>query len=125
MTDREQTREQLVEELEQLRLRVAELEEQQEESRASDHMLRSIVRAVPDIIYRLDAGGKTEKEKSGAGVEKFLYMLEGEITVRIEKREMTLRKGETLYFEASLPHQIANPSSKKATVFCAVSPPSL
>lgn len=58
MENREQTREQLVEELEQLRHRVAELEEQQEKSNAADLMLRSIVRAVPDVIYRLDASGK-------------------------------------------------------------------
>ena len=58
MTDQKKTREQLGEEIAQLHSRLAELEEQQEKSRASDLMLRSIVRAVPDVIYRLDADGR-------------------------------------------------------------------
>ncbi|HNV86245.1 MAG TPA: XRE family transcriptional regulator [Candidatus Omnitrophota bacterium] len=80
---------------------------------------------ITPFLLTLEAGSETEIEKLEAGIEKFFYVLEGEITARIEKKDFTLKEGETLYFEGSLPHQFANTSGRKAKILYAVSPPSL
>ncbi|HXV27874.1 MAG TPA: cupin domain-containing protein, partial [bacterium] len=67
-------------------------------------------------------GSETQREHNERGVEKFLYLLEGDIKVRVDKEEYPLSAGETLYFDASLPHQILNEKSKTARLLVAVSP---
>jgi mannose-6-phosphate isomerase-like protein (cupin superfamily) len=80
---------------------------------------------ITPLLLTLEGRGETDVEKFEAGVEKFYFVLEGEVTARIEKKEYPLSEGGTLYFDASLPHQLSNASGKKARVFCAVSPPAL
>ena len=58
MRDREKSKEQLIDELARLRQQVAELEALSSQRDPSELMLTSIVRAVPDIVYRLDADGR-------------------------------------------------------------------
>lgn len=70
----------------------------------------------------LQPGGSTERQQEERGVEKFIYLLEGDVTVRIEKNDYPLKAGETLYFDASLSHQFVNASSRTARVLVAVSP---
>jgi mannose-6-phosphate isomerase-like protein (cupin superfamily) len=48
--------------------------------------------------------------------------LQGEVKVTLENREYTLKENETLYFDASIPHQISNEQSGKARLLAAVSP---
>lgn len=62
----------------------------------------------------LQPGAETSWEEKPSGTEKFIYMLEGEALVRIGQNEYFLKNGETLYFDASLPHQIVNSSSRTA-----------
>jgi len=80
---------------------------------------------ITPFLLTLEPGSETETEKLEAGIEKFFYVLEGEITARIEKKDFTLKEGDTLYFEGSLPHQFINSTGKKAKILYAVSPPSL
>jgi len=63
----------------------------------------------------------TNKLKSCA-VEKLLFVLEGTAVVKLDQKEYTLEPHDTIYFDASIPHQLANPASKQAKIFCAVSP---
>ena len=58
MHDREKSKERLIDELVCLRQQVVELKELSDQNDPSDRMLTSIVKAVPDIIYRLDAKGR-------------------------------------------------------------------
>jgi two-component system, cell cycle sensor histidine kinase and response regulator CckA len=61
MSEREKTRMELVEELNYLRRRVAELElglQREAQGGSSKVLLESVVRAVPDVVYRLDADGR-------------------------------------------------------------------
>ena len=74
-------------------------------------------------VATLQPGAETHWEEKERGVEKFIYGLEGEMTVRIEQNEYPLKPGETLYFEASLPHQLVNPSNRPAKALIAVSRP--
>jgi transcriptional regulator with XRE-family HTH domain len=77
---------------------------------------------ITPILITLEPKSETENEKLPWGTEKFYWILEGEVTVKLDRKDVALKEDETLYFEASLPHQIFNKSSKKARVFCAVSP---
>jgi len=49
-------------------------------------------------------------------------VLEGEVKVKVDQEEFNLKTEETLYFDASLPHQITNELSSPARLLMAVSP---
>ncbi len=74
------------------------------------------------LLIELGANAETEKEKKERGVEKFVWVQEGAVKVKLEKEEFDLKSGDTFYFDASYPHQIFNESAKAAKVFVAVSP---
>jgi len=75
------------------------------------------------LMLRIGPGGETQREKNGTGVEKFLYMISGTIDAVVGDRKYTLRKGDSLYFDASLPHSIKNVSKAGAEAICVVTPP--
>ncbi|MBI4549946.1 MAG: helix-turn-helix transcriptional regulator [Candidatus Omnitrophica bacterium] len=77
---------------------------------------------ITPLLFTLDPKSETESEKLPWGTEKFFWVVEGEITVKLDRKEVVLKEDETLYFEASLPHLIQNRGPKKARLFCAVSP---
>ena len=95
--------------------------------KSSSEMLTSKVlnkRMMP-IILSIQPDGATDKEENRAGVEKFIYMLEGKIEVIVGTEKYQLTKGDTLYFNASLPHQFKNSGDIEAKCMCVISPPSL
>ena len=77
---------------------------------------------ITPLFLTLSGNARTAQEQNDRGVEKFLWVLEGEVDVVLEKETYPLKTGETLYFDASLPHRITNPKSKTAKIFVAVSP---
>lgn len=77
------------------------------------------------LLVTLSGGAKTSLEQNERGVEKFVWVLEGEVEAQVEKENYPLKEGETLYFDASLPHRLANSKSKTAKLFVAVSPPKI
>ena len=74
------------------------------------------------IILRIEEGGKTNAEKGAPGSEKFLFLLEGKLTVYIEEETHPLSKNQTLYFNASRKHYFAN-AGKAPTKAIVVSTP--
>src|SRR5690625_1167623 len=48
--------------------------------------------------------------------EEFIFVLEGEIKIIIGNQTVKLAKGDSVYFNADLPHRIANLSKKQAEV---------
>lgn len=70
---------------------------------------------LPQLIV-LQPGGKTHLERSRPGCEKWLFVLEGELDVQVGEQRYQLRRYGTLYFKASLPHQLKN--AGKAIVKC-------
>lgn len=77
---------------------------------------------ITPLLITLQAGASTASEQNERGVEKFLYLLDGEVKVKVDREEYLLKAGETLYFDASLPHQITNEKQKPVRVLAAVSP---
>lgn len=77
---------------------------------------------ITPLLVTLAGNARSSLEQNDRGVEKFIWVLEGEIEVTVEKENFSVKTGETLYFDASLPHRLVNPKSKTAKIFQAVSP---
>ncbi|MCR4337649.1 MAG: XRE family transcriptional regulator [Candidatus Omnitrophica bacterium] len=60
------------------------------------------------IILRIDEHGITTPEENAVGAEKFMFILEGEITAFIGEKTHRLKRHQTLYFDASLRHHFKN-----------------
>jgi electron transfer flavoprotein alpha subunit len=45
--------------------------------------------------------------------EEFVYVLRGEVEIKVGEELHGLRRGDTLHFEGSIPHHLRNPSQKK------------
>ena len=74
------------------------------------------------VLIRLEIGGETTLEQGAVGSEKFVFVLEGKIEIKINKESYILEKAHTLYFDASLPHRFHNAGKKIARVLCVGTP---
>ena len=77
------------------------------------------------IMVKIAKGGNTHKEETKPGVEKFIYILDGKIEAHLGEENYALTKGDTLYFESSLPHYFKNTGTGEARIISVVSPPAL
>ena len=77
------------------------------------------------ILLKIEAGGQTNKEQNQMGSEKFIFVLEGKIEVKIGKEIFSLGKHNTLYFNASIEHQFVNIGKVTAKVICVGTPVAL
>ena len=66
------------------------------------------------VLLTVEPGGSTAPEENKLGTEKFAYVLEGKVDVKISNDSYSLSKGTTLYFDASIKHYFIN--SAKTTV---------
>lgn len=97
------------------------------DKKSSEEMLASKVlnKKMLPILIKIRKGGKTHKEETQAGIEKFIYVLDGKIEANIGKEKYDLMKGDTLYFEASTPHFFKSTHNHDTKLLCIVSPPKL
>ena len=77
---------------------------------------------ITPLLVTLVSHGKSEIERSERGVEKLLFVLEGTVTAKLEDKEYVLNPYDTIYFDASIPHQLVNTGGRQVKIFCAVSP---
>lgn len=77
---------------------------------------------MPTLI-RIKKDGGSPKEENRVGTEKFIYILEGKIKASVGKEEYILGKGDSIYFDASLPHVFRNASKAESLVLSVISPP--
>lgn len=75
------------------------------------------------LLIRIQKGGKTHKEENRVGTEKFLYVLDGKIKAKVGKDEYNLSKGDSIYFDASLPHVLLNSGKSEVRAICVLTPP--
>lgn len=80
---------------------------------------------ITPYLITLEGDRSLEPERSERGVEKFFYMLEGTSEVTLDGQNYTLKQGETLYFDASLAHQVKNVQQTACKILAAVSPSKL
>jgi transcriptional regulator with XRE-family HTH domain len=95
--------------------------------KASYYMLTTNIlsKKMMPVILKVSPGGRTVPEQSAAETEKFIYVLKGQISVVIDKSKHTLKKGETLYFDATMSHYIENIGKEDAQAICVITPPAL
>ncbi|MCK5580209.1 MAG: helix-turn-helix transcriptional regulator [Candidatus Omnitrophica bacterium] len=60
------------------------------------------------IVLRVEPGGVTNPEQNRPRSEKFLFVLEGNITVHVGEQAYPLCPNQTLYFDASVKHRFEN-----------------
>lgn len=77
---------------------------------------------ITPLLVTLQSHAQTSAESNERGVEKFLYVLDGEVQAKIESQEFNLSEGETLYFDASFSHSYKNLRAGTAKLLVAVSP---
>ena len=77
------------------------------------------------ILLKIEPNGKTNKELNQAGTEKFIFVLDGKIEVKIGKESYSLSKHNTLYFDAALEHYLINQGRITAKVLCVTTPVAL
>ena len=96
------------------------------DKKSSEEILASKIsdKKMLPILIKISKGGKTRKfEEMGPGVEKFIYVLDGKIEATIGEERYGLMKGDTLYFEAAMPHLFENTHNGDTKLLCIVSPP--
>lgn len=86
---------------------------------------KAMDKKIMPLMIKISAGGETQKEQNKPGVEKFIYMISGSIDADIGTEIYTLKHGDSLYFDASLPHIFRNKNKTEAEAMCVVSPPAL
>ena len=79
---------------------------------------------MPEILL-LEKNGETHLEQKPFGTEQFIFILEGSLEIKIGEATHQLRKDESIYFEASLPHLIKNISEKTTRALRMTTPAAL
>ncbi len=97
------------------------------DKKSSEEMLASKVlnKKMMPVLIKITKGGKTHKEETKPGIEKFIYVLDGKIEANIGEEKYNLMKGDTLYFEAVAPHFFRNTHNHDSRLLAIASPPIL
>jgi len=77
------------------------------------------------VLITIEPGGSTQKEEAKVGTEQFVYVLDGELEAKIGEEVHRLKRGSSLYFDASLPHGLRNTGQRTAKCLSVVTPPVL
>ncbi len=96
-------------------------------SRAKYELLvsKTLEKKIMPLMMKITSGGETQEEQNKPGVEKFIYMITGTMTAVVGDQEYALKKGDSLYFDASLPHVFRNNGKTDTEAVCIISPPAL
>ncbi|MBN2796380.1 MAG: cupin domain-containing protein [Clostridia bacterium] len=98
-----------------------------EENQELKHMMSWVVPnalkyEMEPVIIEIEPEGQSEIDQPHAG-EEFGYVLEGQITLVLNKRRYVIRKGETFYYLANKEHYLMNPNNQNAKVLWVSTPP--
>lgn len=74
------------------------------------------------IMIKLQPGGQSNIDQPHPG-EEFGYVLEGIVTLYLNKKKYTIKKGETFYYLANQEHYLANHSNHPCKVLWISTPP--
>jgi len=73
-------------------------------------------------LFRIAPGAGSGESYTHVG-EEFLFVLKGELQIRLRDQDFRLRRGDSFYFESSVPHQWTNRSAAEAWVLWVNTPP--
>ncbi|MFH1995669.1 MAG: XRE family transcriptional regulator [Candidatus Omnitrophota bacterium] len=97
------------------------------DKRTTSEMLTTKVldKKMMPILIKLEPQGATHNEETKRGTEKFIFVLAGKIRVVVGEAAYELKRGDTLYFDSSIPHNLKNTGVVEAQLICVTSPPTL
>ena len=97
------------------------------DKKSSEEMLASKVlnKKMMPVLIKIAKGGKTQKEETKPGIEKFIYVLDGKIEASIGEEKYNLGRNDSLYFESNVPHYLKNIGAGDARIISVVCPPTL
>lgn len=81
-------------------------------------------RMLPALI-RIAGKGTATTAKGIPGTERFIYVLEGSVLLKIKDQEIKLKAGASLYFPAAQEHVLENPLSSAAKILSVTTPVNL
>jgi len=73
-------------------------------------------------MIKIAKGGNTHNEETKPGIEKFAYVLDGKVEANIGEERYVLGRGDTLYFESSIPHAYRAMGRRNAKALTVVYP---
>jgi DNA-binding transcriptional MerR regulator/quercetin dioxygenase-like cupin family protein len=73
-------------------------------------------------LFRISPGAGSGESYTHEG-EEFLYVLQGEFEIALDRAEHRLRPGDSFYFESTVPHRWANPGKIETQVLWVNTPP--
>lgn len=85
----------------------------------------SLKKKMLPTLLGLGPGKSTHREQAPVGTEAFIYLLKGRVEAVIGKERIRLNTGDTLYFQAALPHQLKNVGPGGAVALKVTSPPAI
>lgn len=86
-------------------------------------LTRDTVRAMMILLANYDVGGSTQEFTSHEG-EEFILVLSGSIELKLSGHETRLlTRGDSVYFDASVPHFLRNPGKVRTQLLAAITPP--
>ncbi|OGX08335.1 MAG: hypothetical protein A2Z88_01040 [Omnitrophica WOR_2 bacterium GWA2_47_8] len=81
-----------------------------------------LVKKMMPTLLKIDPKGQTNIEQNREKSEKFVYVLEGDVEIRVGGKSFQLSRNSSLYFDASLPHQLVNIGKLTAKALCVLTP---
>ena len=77
------------------------------------------------VMLKLKSGGHTVTEEYSGITERFIYVTKGTFEIRLSGETKMLKQGDSLYFDASLPHSFRNPLKSEIEALSVLTPSSL
>jgi len=83
---------------------------------------RNADKKMTPVRLSLKSGAETPSESLPLGTERFLYVLQGKVNVRIKNDVYPVQENGSIYFNGSAPHSFKNPQKRTATALLVTSP---
>jgi transcriptional regulator with XRE-family HTH domain len=77
------------------------------------------------VLLKIKAEGRTETEEYPPSTERWIYVVKGALETTLGNEKKMLSAGDSLYFDASLPHRFANLTHTEVSCLSVITPVSL
>ncbi|NTV30042.1 MAG: helix-turn-helix domain-containing protein [Candidatus Omnitrophica bacterium] len=78
-------------------------------------------RMMPALI-KLEPKSATKTDQFPAGAERFIYVLEGAVDIKLKSKTIHIASNTSLYFNAAQPHNIENNDNRVARILSVTTP---
>lgn len=68
------------------------------------------------VLITISANAKTSRDNGENGVDKFVWIIDGEVRLTFKNAEYELKNGDSIYFDASAWHQFENLTPRAAKI---------